>query len=106
MGQFALHRNLNAASKGKFPYLLDVQADYLNDLLRTRVVIPLCPAASYTPHTIQALTPTVIVERARFVVLTPQLAAVDSKVLGPTVADLSARRTDFIKALDILLSGN
>ena len=38
--QFDVYHNKNAASKGRFPYLLDVQTELL-DSLETRVVVPL-----------------------------------------------------------------
>jgi toxin CcdB len=106
MSQYSVHRNLNAATKARFPLLLDTQTDYLSDVVTTRVVIPLCPTSAYAPQTIQSLTPTVPVNGTSYVVLTPQLAAITAKELGPVVADLSAHRSDFIKALDILLTGS
>lgn len=44
MTQFDVHRNRNPASRGRFPLLLDVQADLLESL-GTRVVVSLAPAA-------------------------------------------------------------
>ena len=50
MPQFAVHRNRNAATKARFPLLLDVQTNLLEDL-GTRVVIPLAPASlSHEAH--------------------------------------------------------
>jgi toxin CcdB len=106
MSQYAVHRNLNAVTKARFPLLLDTQTDYLSDVVTTRVVIPMCLASAFAPRIIQSLTPKVAVNGTSYVVLTPQLAAITTKELGPTVADLSAHRGDFIKALDILLTGS
>jgi toxin CcdB len=62
MPQFAVHRNRNAATKVRFPFLLDV-------------------------------------------LLTPQLAGISTKELGPPIADLSHDRQAIMAALDLLLTG-
>jgi len=62
MPQFAVHRNRNAATKARFPFLLDV-------------------------------------------LLTPQLAGISTKELGPPIADLSHDRQAIMAALDLLLTG-
>ena len=41
MAQFAVDKNRNAATKGRFPLLLDVQSDLLEPLA-TRAVEPCC----------------------------------------------------------------
>jgi len=105
MSQFTVHRNLNPATRGRFPLLLDVQADLL-DGLDTRVVIPLAPATPAARRsTMHALTPTCTVDGRDYVVVTPQLAGIARKELGPPVADLSPQRQSFITALDLLFTG-
>jgi toxin CcdB len=106
MSQYAVHRNFNAATKARFPLLLDTQTDYSSDVLTTRVVIPMSLASAYAPQTIQSLTPKVSVSGTSYIVLTPQIAAITTKELGPIVADLSAHRSDFVRAIDILLTGS
>lgn len=105
MPQFTVHRNLNAATRGRFPLLLDVQADLL-DGLATRVVIPLAPATPTTRRTsMQTLTPICTVDARDYVAVTPQLAGIAKKELGPPVADLSPQRESLIAALDLLFTG-
>jgi toxin CcdB len=41
MGQFTVYENKNPRTKKAYPYLLDIQADLLEEL-RTTAVIPLC----------------------------------------------------------------
>ncbi len=45
MSQFNVYSNPNPRSKTATPLLLDVQSDLIADLT-TRVVVPLCPAAT------------------------------------------------------------
>jgi toxin CcdB len=103
--QFAVHRNRNAATKARFPFLLDVQSGLLEEL-GTRVVIPLTPASAATKRgTLQTLTPLCTVEGKPHVLMTPQLAGIAAKELGPPVADLSHDRQAIIAALDLLFTG-
>lgn len=104
MPQFTVHRNQHAPTKARFPLLLDIQANLLDDLA-TRVVIPLTPQAASKSQKMDKLTPVVQVEGKHYIVVTPQLSAISKKELGPVVADLAADRADFINALDFLLTG-
>jgi len=105
MPQFAVHRNRNAATKVRFPFLLDVQTDLL-EALGTRVVVPLTPATVATRRgAMQTLAPVCTVEGKPYVLLTPQLAGISTKELGPPIADLSHDRQAIMAALDLLLTG-
>jgi toxin CcdB len=105
MPQFAVHRNRNAATKVRFPFLLDVQTDLL-EALGTRVVVPLTPATVATKRgAMQTLTPVCTVEGRPYVLLTPQLAGISTKELGPPIADLSHDRQAIMAALDLLSTG-
>ncbi len=47
MAQFDIHRNTGAGAGAEdFPYLFDIQSDFL-DRLGTRLVVPLMPLARY-----------------------------------------------------------
>lgn len=104
MPQFTVYRNQNGASKARFPFLLDVQTDLLDDL-GTRVVIPLTAQTSSKNQTMGKLTPVVQLDGKSYIVVTPQLSAIAKKELGPVVTDLAASRVEFINALDFLLTG-
>ena len=104
MPQFAVHRNQHAQTKMRFPLLLDIQANFLEELA-TRVVIPLAPQAAWKNQKMDKLTPVVQVDGKHYIVVTPQLSAIARKELGPVVADLSGDRFGFIGALDFLISG-
>ena len=104
MAHFRVYENTNSAANKKYPYLLDIQSDLLDDL-RTTVVIPLGPI-SLTGNTVMTkLCPIVEIKSKKFVVLTQQLAGIDRKVLGKEIADASAYRSEVIAALDFLISG-
>ena len=104
MAQFWVHRNANPATRKTIPFLLDIQSDLLADLA-TRVVVPLFPKATMQGVTLQTLTPSIDLEGRSYLMMTPQLAGVPNKTLGTPVADLSARRSELIAAIDLLVSG-
>ena len=104
MPQFSVHRNTRPESKGAVPYLLNVQSDLIEGLA-TRVVVPLYPAPAMKGKTLKTLTPVFSIEGKPYVMVTPQLAGVPTKLLGAVVADLSPRREEIIAALDLLITG-
>ncbi len=104
MAQFDVYRNRNAASKARFPLLLDVQSDLLESLA-TRVVIPLAPLTATRARKMDVLTPTLRVEGKNFLLMTPQLAGIAARELGPAVDSLAEHRDAIIAALDLLITG-
>lgn len=104
MAQFAVYRNPDPATRRRFPLLLDVQSELLDDLA-TRVVVPLAPADSRKAAAIGRLTPLVVVDKQRYRAVVPQLAGIPRKALGPAVGDLPGERGAIIAALDLLLTG-
>ena len=104
MPQFSVHRNRNQATKARFPLLLDVQSDLLGPLA-TRVVIPLAPSGTMSRSSMDTLTPTCRVNGKDYVLVTPQLAGISVRELGPAVGDASDRRGVIVAALDLLLTG-
>lgn len=105
MRQFMVYRNRNAATRSRFPLLLDVQSDLLGGL-GTRVVIPLTPATAAARRTaMQTLTPTLVVDGREHLLVTPQLAGIATRELGAPVADLSDQRPTILAALDLLITG-
>lgn len=104
MGQFSVHQNASPATRMAIPYLLDVQSNLIEEL-GTRVVVPLCPASSMKGKVVSNLMPILDVDGKQFVMLTPQLAGVPKRILGPQVAALAAKRTEIIAALDFLVLG-
>jgi len=104
MPQFSVYKNTNAATRARFPFLLDIQSDLL-DPLATRVVVPLAPADPARSRSMETLTPAIRVEGKDYLMITPQLAGVAARELGPVVANASADRVAIVAALDFLISG-
>ena len=103
MAQFDLCQNQNPETRERVPYLLDVQANFL-DRLSTRVVIPVM-RVSDVGRPAQHLNPVFDIDGVAMMLITPELAGVSVKTLGPKVASLEDRRYDVIAALDFLLTG-
>ena len=105
MPQFTVHRNRNAATRARFPLLLNVQTDLLGEL-GTRIVIPMTPATAVARRAaMKTLTPVLVIEGKEYLMVTPQLAGIATRELGPRVADLSGHRQALLAALDLLCTG-
>lgn len=104
MGQFAVHRNGNPDTRAKVPYLLDVQSNLVSEL-ETRVVVPLYPAKSMKGRTVRNLMPLIEIEGKPLVMVTPEMAGVPRRNLGPVVADATHLRGEILSAIDFLLLG-
>ena len=102
--QLDVFKNENPASRERFPYLLDVQADLLQDL-ETRIVVPLAPEAAFASKALKGLMPLVRVKGKAYLAVTPQLAAIARRALGTKIANLSEFRADLTDALDLLFTG-
>ena len=103
MDQFDLYENGNPGTRHTFPYLLDVQAEIL-DNLPTRVVVPLVKA-SLLKKVAPVLNPVFKIASAEFVMVTQQVAGVSAKVLGKRAGSLQGERDAIIAALDMLFVG-
>ena len=81
MARFDVYRNPNPATRGRIPYLVDVQSELL-DSLATRVVVPLCKPAVLKGRLAERLNPVFQVEGRKVCLLTPELAGVAARTLG------------------------
>jgi toxin CcdB len=104
MPQFSVYRNLNPATRTAVPFLLDVQSDLISDL-GTRVVVPLYTVSTMKGKLLKTLTPVLRVDGRQCVMVTPQLAGISRRELGPLVSSLSAQRSEIMAALDMLITG-
>ncbi len=104
MAQFWVYDNKNKATQKRYPYLLDIQSDLLEDL-RTTVVIPLTPTKLAGNHVMSRMNPTVEIGSERFVVMTQTLAGVDRAILGESVCSLAGERPQIVAAIDFVFSG-
>lgn len=104
MPQFAVYRNENPGSSEEFPFLVDVQADLLDEL-ETRVVIPLGKAAELISFPMRYLTPVVAFQGEPYALFTPQLAGIARCELGPQTGSLADQERTISAALDFLVRG-
>ncbi len=103
MAQFDVYSNPNPVTKRAIPYLLDIQADLLNNLA-TRVVIPLY-TVSAMGKTAKYLNIQFSVKRTTVIMSTAELAGVAVKSLGDKVCSLTEHRNEIIAAIDFLVTG-
>ena len=101
MAQFDLFRH--ARSK-RYPFLVDLQADLLRDLV-TRVVAPLTAVKRLRGKPIGRLNPIVEVEGTEYAVLFQELAALPVAALGAAAGSLHTRRDELVAAVDLLFTG-
>jgi toxin CcdB len=86
------------------PYVLELQADLLNDL-DTRVVAPLVVASVYK-GAVPRLNPILIVEGVAHVLLSQQLAAIPKRVLtAERVMNVADKNYEITAAVDFLVTG-
>jgi toxin CcdB len=103
MAQFDVYENQNPETKELIPYLLDLQADLLDDLT-TRVVAPLLTVAAMGKPA-KYLNPQFKIKQTTVIMSTAELAGVNQHVLGNKVCSLKEHRTDIIAAIDFLFTG-
>lgn len=104
MPQFAVYKNRNAATRARFPLLLDVQSNLLEPL-STRVVVPLSPVAAARDVVMKQLAPILTIDRKQYVMLTPQLVGISTRELGQPIGSVVDERATIIAALDLLITG-
>lgn len=104
MAQFDVYINPSKATRKQYPYLLDIQSEYLDELA-TRIVIPLVDASLFKSSAMKTLTPEVSFSDERLLVLTPQISSMPKKQLTDPIGSLSHLREDIINALDFALLG-
>ena len=88
---------------GDVLYLLDVQADFL-DNLELRVVVPLVREQSLKVRNLR-LNPSFVVEGEQVVMSTSEIVGMSKRHLGPKVGSLAEQRYDILAALDFMFTG-
>ncbi|MGD8208840.1 MAG: CcdB family protein [Desulfobacterales bacterium] len=103
MAQFDVYQNPNKETNQTVPYLLDLQADLL-DNLATRVVVPLV-AATLIGRAVKHLNPRFKIKGEAVFMSSSELAGVPRSALGEKIASLKEQRNEIIAALDFLYTG-
>lgn len=97
MTQFHVYRLANRQ------LVMDLQADVT--AIASRVVAPLRPATG-AMRSYDYLEPVLDLDGDKLVLHTAEMLAVEARRLaGPPVADMSHRRADIIRAIDMLFTG-
>ena len=102
MAQFDVYK---APRGGDHSLLVDVQTDFLSSM-ESRVVVPLIARKKLNPkERLARLNPICEVEGVEHVMITQELAAVPTALLGRRIATLSRHRDEIIAAIDMLITG-
>jgi toxin CcdB len=102
MAQFTLYRNTNRQTQDRYPFLLDIQSDFL-DALKTRLVVPAIKLAGQ--KAITRLNPVFEYEQQQYLLLVQEMAAIPSNNLGAKLTELGALRGEILVAVDLLMTG-
>ena len=104
MARFDVYENPGKHA-GTTPYLLDVQSELLDEL-DTRMVVPLRHLEHFKNIQLpRLLTPVFTIEGQEFLLETPKMAAVPSRLLKSRVTSLEEERVQIMGALDFLFEG-
>lgn len=103
MAQFDVFRNPNPNGRTAAPYVVALQSDLL-DQLPSRWVAPLKLSKSIS-HRLEGLMPEVEVEGKKFTIFMYESGAVPAQTLGSRISTLESRRSELIRAIDILVGG-
>lgn len=104
MSQFDVYRNPSAASSKHYPYLVDIQSPYIDELV-TRIVIPLGKASLFSEMKMKRLTPEISFQDEKLIILTPQLSSISKQQLKDPIGSLSHIREELLNALDFAIFG-
>ena len=102
MAQFDVYENQNQETNTAISYLVDVQAELLENLA-IPVVVPLI-TASAMGEAGKHLNPRFEVRCATVVMSKAELAGIPVRILGEKVGSLKERRNEIIAALDCLFT--
>lgn len=86
------------------PYVLDVQSDIFADI-GSRVVIPLVLATSIKNEAMPRLKPILRLADDSYALITTDIGAMPTSLLGARVANLQDQRETIVDAVDFLMQG-
>ena len=100
MARFDVYPHPDALARKSTPYLLDVQNEYI-DSLESRIVIPLRAATLYKTR-LQDLNPVFEILGKQVVLDTAAMAALPTRELIKSVANLQSHQEEIVAALDCI----
>jgi len=104
MAQFDVYRNPSKATQKVFPFILDIQHEYISDL-STRIVLPLGRPGYFQNENLGKLTPTTEYDGETLLILTPQIASMPRNKLKNPIGSLEHFRAEILAALDFAITG-
>jgi toxin CcdB len=104
MAQFDVYTNPSKKSKAYYPYLVDVQNNYISEL-ETRIVIPLGRASYFENEIMTKLQIKLAYEDQDLVLMTPQISSISRSSLKEPVGSLQHLQQEIIDALDFAITG-
>jgi toxin CcdB len=104
MAQFDVYKNPSKKSKAYYPYVVDVQNNYLSEL-DTRIVIPLGKASYFENEIMTKLQIKVAYEDEELILMTPQISSIPKNVLKEAIGSLEHLQQEIIDALDFAITG-
>lgn len=102
MAQFTLYHNANRQTQSRYPFLLDIQSDFLDEL-KTRLVVPVIRLAEQ--KIITRLNPIFEWEQQQYLLVVQEMAAIPTKNIGAKVTELETFRGEILAAVDLLITG-
>lgn len=104
MAQFDVYENPSQTSKNYYPYLVDIQNNYIAELA-TRIVIPLGVAKHFENEVMTKLQFKVQHDDLDLILMTPQISSIPRSQLKKPIGSLEHLRQEIIDALDFAISG-
>ncbi|WP_426359129.1 CcdB family protein [Pseudocolwellia sp. HL-MZ19] len=104
MSQFDVYTNPSKKSREAYPYIIDIQSTLISDI-KTRIVIPLGKFNHFRNEKMDGLTPLIEYEDEQYILLTPQIASIPSKLLKNPIGSVESLRDDIIAAIDFAITG-
>ncbi|WP_111977632.1 CcdB family protein [Algibacillus agarilyticus] len=104
MSQFDVYINPSKKSREAYPYIIDIQNALICDIT-TRIVIPLGELKHFRNEQMDGLTPLIEYDSEQYVLLTPQIASMPSKLLKDPIGSVESLRDEIIAAIDFAITG-
>jgi len=104
MAQFDVYKNSGRNTSKRFPFLVDIQNNFLANLA-TRIVIPLGIAAVLDRNTMRKLAPIISYQGNELFLMTNQIFTIQAKHLDDPIGSLSDSRQLILNALDFAIAG-
>ena len=104
MSQFDVYTNPSKKSREAYPYIIDIQNALISDIT-TRIVIPLGRLNHFRNEQMDGLTPLIEYENEQYILLTPQITSIPSRLLKNPVGSVELFRDKIIAAIDFAITG-